>query len=103
MKRERVLLFLFLLAVVLCLTAVATLLASPDEPTVLTIPWWTVDGGGGTSKGGSFGLSGTAGQADAGQMSGGTYTLSGGFWVRRTAAVAAVETPLKVYLPFVTK
>jgi hypothetical protein len=38
-------------------------------------------GGGGTSSGGAYTLSGTIGQADASSpMSGGAYTLTGGFW-----------------------
>jgi hypothetical protein len=45
-----------------------------------SIDWWTIDGGGGTSAGGAFTLSGTIGQPDAGVMSGGAYTLTGGFW-----------------------
>jgi len=45
------------------------------------LSWWTVDGGGGTSSGGSYALSGTAGQADASEpLSGGSYGLTGGFW-----------------------
>lgn len=44
------------------------------------IDWFTIDGGGGTSSGGSYTLSGTIGQADAGTLSGGNYTLRGGFW-----------------------
>lgn len=100
MKPKRVI--LFLLVAVLCLTAVATLLALPESPTALTIPWWTTDGGGGTSKGGSFGLSGTAGQADAGQMSGGSYTLTGGFWNRQTGGISGGET-FKLYVPFIRK
>jgi hypothetical protein len=48
-----------------------------------------VDGGGGTSTGGVFTVSGTIGQPDAGTMSGGNYTLQGGFW----GVVAAVQTP----------
>ncbi|NJM38451.1 MAG: hypothetical protein HC845_11655, partial [Akkermansiaceae bacterium] len=37
-----------------------------------TIDWWSVDGGGGSSSGGVFEISGSAGQADAGPaMSGG--------------------------------
>src|SRR5438477_1677189 len=44
------------------------------------IDWLTVDGGGGTSSGGSFTLTGTIGQPDAGRLSGGNYTLEGGFW-----------------------
>jgi hypothetical protein len=51
--------------------------------------WWTVDGGGGmASEGGPYGLSGTVGQPDAGDLSGGDYTLNGGFWNR-----TVVNTP----------
>jgi hypothetical protein len=49
----------------------------------------TVDGGGGSSTGGVFTVSGTIGQPDAGTMSGGNYTLQGGFW----GIIAAVQTP----------
>lgn len=45
-----------------------------------SLPWWTVDGGGGESMGGSYELSATIGQADAGTLQGGSYTLAGGFW-----------------------
>ncbi len=44
------------------------------------LPWFTVDGGGGESAGGGFTLAGTAGQPDAGALSGGEYTLLGGLW-----------------------
>jgi len=54
-----------------------------------SVDWFTVDGGGGTSSGGVYSLSGTIGQPDAGKLSGGTYTLDGGFW----GIVAAVQTP----------
>ena len=42
----------------------------------------TIDGGGGTSSGGSFSLTGTIGQADASSVisTGGTFSLAGGFW-----------------------
>jgi len=41
----------------------------------------TIDGGGTmNSTGGNFELSGTIGQPDAGSMSGGSFTLTGGFW-----------------------
>src|SRR5687768_6261383 len=51
----------------------------------LGIEWSTIDGGGGTSSGvtgsgGTYSVSGTIGQPDAGAMTGGTYTLEGGFW-----------------------
>jgi hypothetical protein len=53
-----------------------------------TIDWYTIDGGGGTSTGGVYAVSGTIGQPDAGAMSGGSYTLQGGFWT-----VTAVQMP----------
>ena len=46
-----------------------------------SIDWFKVAGGGGTSTGGVFTASGTIGQHDAGgPMTGGTYSLVGGFW-----------------------
>jgi|SRR6266850_610341 len=54
-----------------------------------SIDWFTIAGGGGTSTGGVFTVTGTIGQADAGHMSGGNFTLEGGFW----AIIAAVQTP----------
>jgi len=40
----------------------------------------TIDGGGGTSTGGPYVLTGTIGQPDADYSSGGKYELLGGFW-----------------------
>jgi hypothetical protein len=45
-----------------------------------SISRFTVDGGGGDSRGGAFALDGTAGQPDAGRLEGGSFVLSGGFW-----------------------
>jgi len=45
-----------------------------------SIDWFTIDGGGGTSTGGVYSISGTIGQPDAGVSSGGNYSLIGGFW-----------------------
>ena len=45
-----------------------------------SIDWFTIAGGGGTSSGGDFTLNGTIGQPEAGTMSGGNYSLAGGFW-----------------------
>jgi hypothetical protein len=62
----------------------ASLVALSLAPAALAQPainWFTIDGGGGTSTGGGFTLSGTIGQHDAGQpMTGGGFTLTGGFW-----------------------
>jgi len=53
------------------------------------IDWHTIDGGGGTSTGGVYFVSGTIGQPDAGgPMTGGSYSVTGGFW-----ALYAVQTP----------
>jgi hypothetical protein len=47
---------------------------------ILDLSWNTIDGGGGTSTGSGFTLSGTIGQHDAGVMTGGGYEITGGFW-----------------------
>lgn len=47
---------------------------------VMELGWFTVDGGGGHSINGDYSVTGTIGQPDAGSMSGGRYTLVGGFW-----------------------
>lgn len=53
------------------------------------INWYKVSGGGGTSTGGVYSISGTVGQHDAGgPMIGGNYSLTGGFWT-----LYAVQTP----------
>jgi len=44
------------------------------------IDWYTIDGGGATSAGGSFSLTGTIGQHDAGAAAGGSFECGGGFW-----------------------
>ncbi len=46
------------------------------------LTWNTIDGGGGTSAGGGFELSGTIGQPDASaaNMTGDIFALTGGFW-----------------------
>jgi len=55
-----------------------------------SIDWSTIDGGGGTSTGGVYSVTGTIGQPDAGAtMSGGNYSLDGGFW----GIVAVVQSP----------
>jgi len=64
------------------------------------LTWNTVDGGGYTfSTDGDYSLGGTIGQPDAGVLSGGSYTLSGGFW--GGGVVAAEEH--KIYLPLLLK
>jgi hypothetical protein len=57
------------------------------------INWFTIDGGGGTSTGSVYSISGTIGQPDAGAMSGGSYRLEGGFW-NATVTVQTEGAPL---------
>jgi hypothetical protein len=55
-----------------------------------SIDWYKVSGGGGTSTNGQYAVSGTVGQHDAGgPMTGGSYSLTGGFW----ALFSVVQTP----------
>lgn len=62
-----------------------------------TITWYTIDGGGGTSSGGSFTLSGTIGQPDAGAaMTGGSFSLTGGFWAGISAPAPVGCSPADV-------
>src|ERR1017187_8412315 len=54
-----------------------------------TIDWYKIAGGAGTSTGGVYTVNGTIGQPDAGgTMSGGGYSLTGGFW-----SLYAVQNP----------
>jgi len=55
-----------------------------------SVDWYKIAGGGGTSTGGVYSISGTIGQPDAsGAMTGGNYSLTGGFW----SLIAVVQTP----------
>ena len=57
----------------------------------LAIDWSTIDGGGGTSSGGSYTVRGTVGQPDAATpRTGGTFVAGGGFWY---GIVLAPELP----------
>ncbi len=75
MKRSA--LFAYLFAIVFATAAAAIVPLGPS----FDLSWHTFDGGGGSSTGGGFDLSGTIGQPDAGLMTGGTFELRGGFWL----------------------
>jgi hypothetical protein len=62
------------------LLAFTTLAVANAARAQFSVPWFSIDGGGGTSAGGEFSVSGTIGQADAGTLSGGGFKLEGGFW-----------------------
>ena len=68
----------------------ALLLTRAASAQSYSIDWYKVSGGGGTSTGGVYSVSGTIGQHDAGgPMSGGSYSVTGGFW----ALIAPLQTP----------
>lgn len=61
--------------------------ASAQSGGPFNLDWSTIDGGGNTfSTGGTFKVGGTVGQPDAAGMpllSGGSFSMSGGFWFQR--------------------
>jgi hypothetical protein len=55
-----------------------------------SMSWYKISGGGGTSTGATYQVTGTIGQPDAGSaMSGGNYSLTGGFW----SLISVVQMP----------
>ena len=63
-----------------------------------TIDWYTIGGGGGTSTGSVYAVSGTIGQPTVGTTSNRNFSVTGGFW----ALIGAVQMPgsplLSVYV-----
>jgi hypothetical protein len=73
---------------------IVTLVAHAQQ---YSIDWYKVSGGGGASTGGIYSVNGTIGQPDAsGPLTGGTYSLTGGFW-----ALFAMQTAGLPYLVIV--
>ncbi|MGB7747514.1 MAG: hypothetical protein WBN75_09530 [Verrucomicrobiia bacterium] len=71
------------------LTLVFAALVSRAQAQTYSIDWYKIAGGGGTSTGGVYAVSGTIGQHDAGgPMTGSSYSLTGGFW----SLIAVVQT-----------
>ena len=81
----------YLLLAIMVLVVASAALALGGE----NISRWVVAGGGGQSIGGGYALNGTLGQPEAGPtMSGGDYTLSGGFWGGAATTVPYIYLPL---------
>jgi hypothetical protein len=73
----------FLLIIQLLLAALAA------QAQQYSMGWYKLAGGGGTSTGATYQVAGTIGQPDAsGAMSGGTYSVTGGFW----SLISVVQT-----------
>jgi hypothetical protein len=98
MKRLTILVPIVLVLLIGITTASAQRTNDPASPqSGYSIDWYTIDGGGATfSTGGSYSLGGSIGQADAGSLGGGSYTLNGGFW-------GGASINYTIYLPLVLK
>jgi len=78
---------LSLWALAFSLLAMSSLAAAADG---YAINWYKIAGGGGTSTGGTFSVTGTIGQPEAsGVMKGGNYAVTGGFW----SLIQVMQTP----------
>jgi hypothetical protein len=86
-------------AAVLAATALLLVFATAAALDGPEADWFTVDGGGGaTVAAGDLSLTGTIGQPDAGLLTGGDYSLGGGFWGGGGLAVEYY-----IYLPLVLR
>ena len=89
-------LFVLSIALLCLLLLVSAVLAAPQA---FDLSRWTVDGGGGTSSGGDYTLSGTIGQPDTSPlMSGGDFTIMGGYW-----GGGALQAQNQLHLPIITR
>lgn len=72
--------------------------ARPTAAQPYVVDWWTADGGGAMGlAGGTFVVSGTAGQPDAGgPFAGGAFVVHGGFWAGLTATSGTSQTDLSI-------
>lgn len=96
MKKQWIVISILLLMIIGVSAAFA---ATNDD---FELSWFTMDGGGGTSSGGDFSLSGTIGQPDAGSMSNDGFSLEGGFWA--PSFDPTVEpSDYEIYLPLLMK
>jgi hypothetical protein len=76
------------------LTLAAALLLPFTAHAQFSIKSWTADGGGGTSSGGTYALTGTIGQPEVNTIAatGGGFTLAGGFWGAESSTTGGYAT-----------
>lgn len=79
--------------------ALAIGLACPGFAQNYSIDWYSIGGGGGTSTGSVYSVSGTIGRPAVGRSSGGNYTLESGFW----SVISVIQTPGGPVLSLETK
>jgi hypothetical protein len=89
MKRKLIMKALRLILSAMAVIFLGALTVCTTRAQSYSIGWFAIEGGGGTSTGGVFSVTGTIGQPDAGAaMSGGAFSVVGGFW-----SIFAVQTP----------
>lgn len=93
MKRRKLLAWTLLL--VLAAILVGGIVAQAQTGGGYDLTWNVVGSGDMSSTSGTYSMGGTAGQAGAGLLSGGSYTLNGGFW--------NLFTGYGTYLPLIVK
>jgi len=97
MNRSRFTLYVSCLPLLVALLLLLASVALAQSGGGYDLTWSTVDDGGYTfSEGGGYSLGGTVGQPDAGVLSGGGYTLAGGFWGGAAARYS-------IYLPLILR
>jgi len=88
-----------LLIAIICLLVTFSSFPVLANTSDFEITWFSIDSGGTMeSSAGAYMLSGTFGQPDAGVISGGDYTMQGGFWNSDTA-----NTFSEIFMPVVVK
>ena len=97
-QKTLIILKICLVVIGLCIFLSLTSHFTANAKNELLISWWTVDGGGRSSMGRDYLINVTIGQPDAGAMSGGGYTLHGGF-----LPGGALSPHFKLYLPVVMR
>ena len=89
---------ILIIALLLTMTSIALAQSGGDYD----LSWWTVDNGGGESAGGAYAVSGVIGQPDAGAlMSGGQFSVQGGFLFLDDADASAPPGSFNIYLPLI--
>jgi hypothetical protein len=79
------------------LITLLSLLALVASAQTYSIDWHKIAGGGGTSTGGLYSISGTLGQHDASDAkSGGNYSITGGYWALINVVLTPGVTPLLI-------
>jgi hypothetical protein len=97
MKRR----FVIVLVAVITLAAGLALSAQADSADDVRLWWHLIASGGGESSGGGFVVKGSIGQPGVAVLTGGSFTLRGGFWPAFAGGRPAVLH--RAYLPVVLK